>query len=555
MLRTFSHRTVDRRNGSKTGQLLAATDLRWPVVAVLFAGLVLRLMSMAQLGLHPDEAFYASWALRIAEGRDPMLLTVLVDKPPFLPYLLATFLWLSGHTGAGSFDPAPLVAIARLAASGASVAGIALLWAVAKRVYAPRPALWAAALYAVSPLAVRLSPSLLTDPWLVLWMLLGLWAGLQRRSWLTGLACGLAYATKQQAVLVIPLVLATYWLAPRLPAEARRDPAPVRLCLGSVARLAGGFLLIFTIVLWWDSLRWQWMPSFWDRSAAAYGGLDLVTGGDFLERAWKWSELLSFVFGGPLGVLLLAGTAVALAAGQVRLTTFDKLLLGFAAAYLGVHWITSIAPWDRYALPLVPLLALLLGHGTAWLWAPTAHRPDHLGARAFDACERSVRWRPGLAVLVIAAVVHGGWLASARAIPVGDASAYDGVEQVAEHVRQAEPAGSILFHHRLGWHFGFYLANDPVDLRYWDTPQDLADKAAADPSARPFIALSAGEDGPEVVNALRAAGLRLRLELDVPHSDGSRSIALYRIVPLDPTPSFGPHAAVVASQSRGGHGD
>ena len=211
--------------GWRAGHLTA----RWGLAVVLLAGLALRLGLLSRPGLHPDEALYASWALRIAEGRDPALLGVLVDKPPLFLYLLAGLFRLAGHAGANTADLAGLVAAGRLAAVGASLVSLVLLWAVARQVYGRRAALLAVALFAVSPLAARLSPTLLTDPWLVLWMLLGLWAGLKGRSWLTGLACGLAYATKQQAVLLIPLILAVYFFSPRLrPSQLDNPPAPVR---------------------------------------------------------------------------------------------------------------------------------------------------------------------------------------------------------------------------------------------------------------------------------------------------------------------------------------
>ena len=251
---------------------------------MLLGGLLLRLGLLSRPGLHPDEALYASWALRIADGRDPALLGVLVDKPPLFPYLLAGLFRLAGHSGPATADLTTLVTVARLASIGVSVVSLALLWAIACQVSGRRAALFAAALYAVSPLAVRLSPSLLTDPLLVLWMLLGLWAGLNRRHWLTGLACGLAFATKQQAVLLIPLILAVYALSPRLRLIPLHDPDNAGPDLRSLLRLAGGFLLVFTIVLWWDSLRWQWMPSFWERGATAYGGLALAHGRDLPQR-------------------------------------------------------------------------------------------------------------------------------------------------------------------------------------------------------------------------------------------------------------------------------
>ena len=109
--------------------------------------------------------------------------------------------------------------------------------------------------------------------------------------------------------------------------------------------------------------------------------------------------------------------------------------------------------------------------------------------------------------------------------------AYDGAAQVSEHVRQTQPPGTILYHHWFGWHYGFYLADAPVDLRYWESPPDLAAKAAADRSGRQLIAFPAGRDHLGVQQALVLTGLRLQPELTVLHKDGTLSVTLYRIVP------------------------
>ncbi len=205
----------------------------WPALAVLVVGMVLRGLLLDRPGLHPDEALYASWALRIADGSDPALLRVYVDKPPLVLYLLAGLFRLAGFDGLTLPDAPRLILAGRLAALLASGASLALLWLMARRVYGPRVALGALALIALSPLAVRLSPTLFTDPWLTLWILLGLWAALARRPWLAGIACGLAYATKQQALLFAPLLLAVFLL------NAYRPMAPTLAQTVSTSRLTG----------------------------------------------------------------------------------------------------------------------------------------------------------------------------------------------------------------------------------------------------------------------------------------------------------------------------
>ena len=496
-------------------------------LATLAVGLVLRGLLLNQPGLHPDEALYASWALRIADGSDPALLGVYVDKPPLLLYLLAGLFRLAGFDGSSPPQIAHLILAGRLTALLASAASLALLWLVARRVHGPTVALLALALFALSPLAVRLGPTLFTDPWLVLWMLLSLWAALTGRPLLAGVVFGLAFAAKQQALWLAPLALAMLFAAPR-PAEG--------LAAASTARLAwrwlNGFALIAVAVLWWDSLRWQWMPSYWERSAQTYGGLALALDASLLQRLTQWGELLGYTLGWPLWLALAAllGAGWRLrrgrpAPGRAPSSWFDRLLLLFVAAYLLLHLLTNLAAWDRYALPLVPLLALLAARGVQWSWQ--AIRPALRTAR-------STRWieaaaAAGLAVVLLAAAHLAAW---AR-LPLADGGAYDGVAQVANQVAAAGPAQTVLYHQALGWHYSFYLYDAPVDLRWWQDPDDLARKAAASLGQRQWIAFAAGrEDEAGARAALARFGLALRPLPAGNDAPAARSITLYSIEPI-----------------------
>lgn len=497
----------------------------WPALALLVAGIALRGLLLDRPGLHPDEALYASWALRIADGSDPALLGVYVDKPPLLLYLLAGLFRLAGFDGAAPPDPQRLIQAGRLAALLASSASLALLWLIARRVYGPRVALGALALFALSPLAVRLSPTLFTDPWLTLGLLLGLWAALDRRAWLAGIACGLAYASKQQALLFVPLLLAVLLLNHRWPIAAIPSQAVTARRLAW--RWFNGFALIAVAVLWWDSLRWQWMPSYWDRSAQTYGGVALALDASLPQRLAQWGELLGYGLGWPLWLalgLLILGAMVSrrgpTAAARAGLHWFDRLLLFFSAGYLLLHVATNLAPWDRYLLPLLPLLTLLLARAAFRAWDATARPFGRPG------------WaRTATATGLVLGLVYAACTASLARLPLGDGGAYDGVEQAAVHLRSAEPPGAVLYHHWLGWHYNFYLYDAPLELRWWQAPAELARKAAASADQRQLIAFPAGREDASARAALAAAGLALSPVLVARDAAGAPSVTLYRIEP------------------------
>ena len=537
-----------------------------PVGAALALGILLRALLLDRPGLHPDEALYASWALRIADGSDPALLGVYVDKPPLLLYLLAGLFRLAGFDGQAPLDPGRLILAGRLAALLASSVSLALLWLIARRVYGPRVALGALALFALSPLAVRLSPTLFTDPWLVVWLLLALWAALGRHAWLTGIACGLAYATKQQGLLFLPLLLAVLWFSVRRDACAglgRGDASAALSMTGGDASAAlsmtgksgptvrralwrwlNGFAIVAVAVLWWDSLRWQWMPSYWERGAQTYGGLALALDAGLPHRLAQWGELLGYAFGWPLWLALAAGLLWALytvlrtsnragerseasrvgaARGLSNANWFDRLLLATVAVYLLLHIITNLAPWDRYLLPLLPLLALLLARAAFWAWDTSVTAVQSAGRAGWA--------RRAAAVGLTFGLLYAGYLGSFARLPLSDGGVYDGVQQIAAHVRSAEAPGAVLYHHWLGWHYNFYLYSAPVELRWWQEPADLARKAAASASQRQLIAFPAGREQQGVRAALGAAGLALDPVLTAPDERGQPSVMLYSIEP------------------------
>ncbi len=528
---------------------------RAAVGAALAVGIVLRGALLHQPGLHPDEALYASWALRIADGSDPALLAVYVDKPPLALYLLAALFRLAGFDGQALLHPGQLILAGRLAALMASAVSLALLWLIARRVYGARVALAALTLLALSPLAVKLAPTLFTDPWLTLWLLAGLLAALGQRAWLAGIACGLAYATKQQGVLFLPLVLAVLLLSQ--PQSAPRGTSEALSRRRLAWRWLNGFAIVAVAVLWWDSLRWQWMPSYWDRSAQTYGGLALALDAGLTQRLAQWGELLSYGFGWPFW-LAAAGLVFWAAASVVtrRATTrqsqqpafsraeqawrplaadsvarwFDRLLLAYVLSYLLLHIVTNLAPWDRYLLPLAPLLALLLARALFWAWDVIPQPAGRVG------------WGRAVAGVGLAAgLLYAGYLAGFARLPLSDGGAYDGVQQIAAHVRSTEKSDAILYHHWLGWHYNFYLYGAPVELRWWQDPADLTRKAAAAPGQRQLIAFPAGRSEDSVRAALAGAGLALSPVLQAADAHGAPSVMLYSIEPLVAgAPDYGP---------------
>jgi len=485
--------------------------------ALLVCALALRAVSLGEHRFHEDEALYASWALLTVE--DPALVSVPVDKPPLHPYLLAAVFRLLGRSELGF----------RLPNLYASVTSVALLYGLGKALYDRSTAIIAAALFSASPFAILFSRTAFVDPLLVLWVLLASWAAVARKPTLAGAALGLAYATKQQGALLALLVIA-------LAVRERWGPARVtRIFSDTAARAAGALLLIIGAVTWWDSLRWHLQPSFWDRSVTTYGGLELVPLSAWAQRLTGWLELLALVFGSPvLNALLLAGLSLQLVGAVRRFRSdsqsrSDLLLSVYLIAYLVLHVVIGFRVWDRYLLPMVPVLCLLLARSIlvllrraprwlAWMRVSTGHTPAR--RLAFG--------------LLAALLVRPACLGARSRLPVGsDHGAYEGIDRLAAYAQASLPPASTLYYHWLGWHYGYYLHGAPFDLVWYPDPPSLAQGAASNSGAIRAIAFPAWRDSVPMRQALSDRGLTLVPQAATYRRDGTRSFALYLITDGD----------------------
>lgn len=526
------------------------------VAAVLAMAAALRLIPwLARYPLHHDEALYGAWARAIASGQDPFLLTPWVDKPPLSLYLIAASFKLFGISELTLRLPGMLAGLltiwasyglarqmprrAGIEPSGGLVhgarngpapenAGVRPETQIGQGEFSePQTALFAAALLALSPFAVLFAPTAFTDPWLTLWLVAAAWAALAERPLLAGLAAGLAVASKQQGVLAIPLVLALL-LGRNL---------SVRRTLHQVALAALGFALAFGPLTWWDSLRWHNRPSFWERSLDTYGGLGLAAPAAWPGRAVAWAKPLGYLFGTPAASALVLGLA---AMGGMTRVQPARILGLYIIGYLLLHLAITFQPWDRYLLPILPLICVLAAQGwrrgVAWL---RGRNEDARCATSKIILGATGNWARILAAIALAALsAYTAWLGAAGHIPVGsDYGAYRGVDRAAAALA-ALPPDTVIYYRSLGWHLDFYLFNAPQERRWYDTADKLADEAAATARARPtrpqWLVLPAWEtpDAAALQAPLTAQGLGLMERAGVALPDGQRAFTLYQIAPI-----------------------
>ena len=485
----------------------------WLLTLILLIGAAARIAPLTDNRFHPDEALFATLGRLIITGDDPWLseTSLLVDKPPLFYYVLAggiSISWASELTARLPGLFASLISVALVARLGW------LLWR------SGAAALLAATFYALSPFAILFSPTVFADPQLVMWLLAALVAVASGRWGWGGLLYGLALATKQSALFFAPLVVGLGVVQGVVPGLRWRDAGRW------AGRFGLGLALPLALMLLWDVRRGA-AVSFWTAGVEFNNPGRLARSTEVWPRAWAWLGWLRYVAGaGFLSGLLAAGVAALVpveivARRRTRGAATTLLIAAFLIGYLAFHWLVAFPVLDRYLLPLVPLIALLVGRGGALL----------IGWPACEKPSLSAGWRalavPGLAL----ALAVPAWQAAHSAYPVGgDHGAFDGIEEVAGYLRE-KPLGTVVYYQSLGWPLHYYLYDAYLYLAPIGTPAALTDDLIAfgEDGAERYIVLAGWESPAEVLDAVRRAGYRAVPVLETANRFGERSFVVYRI--------------------------
>lgn len=308
---------------------------RWGSPALALAALLAGAAALRLVGvgyglpyplLNPDEESIVprAWEMVHGGGLDPGW----YDYPSLVLELLAPF-----QLG---LDESSYLA-GRLVVVAIGVAGIAAAWWLGARAYGTLAGFVAAAFTAVATGHVAYSRTAVTDVPFTTLATVSLGLMVTRRLELAGLAAGLATAAKYPGVvLLVPLVVAGY-------RERRR--LAVAIGLGAVAfAVASPFVVVHAGEAAEDARRVG--------ERAERGWLGFENDGSapiaFADRLW---ESL-----GPALILAVVGLALALA----RRRQADLVLASFALAYFATLMPID-AHFDRYVLPLVPVLGALAG--------------------------------------------------------------------------------------------------------------------------------------------------------------------------------------------------
>ena len=498
---------------ARTQLFFLALAKRLALPTLCLGGFALRLHLLAAYPFREDEAMYSVWALHLWRV-DPWALTLWPDKPPL-------FLWLLG----GTFQLfGPSEAGARLLNIAADTLTIGVVVAAGRVLWNRRASLFAGLAYTLSPFALSFAPTAYTDPTLVLWGVLALYASLTRRAFWAGLFLAAAIATKQQGMLYAPLIVGMLFLTTKR--QRHKEEEEGKRQKGKAKGLARqsaqsqfairnsqfvifllGFALFSLPVLLWDASRWAVAPSPWDLSVRNYAPLALLPPENWLPRLAQWGAVAWNLAGSwwVVGYWILGiGYWVLVSRPQlaIRHSPFAILFL-WSIGFFALHITTSIQIWDRYLLPLAPMLALLVGWIATRQWEST-DRPNWLAGLVL----------PFLLLPPALTAANGG-------LPVGaDHGDYAGLNESIAWLHVNAPADAIVYHRDVSWQlrFAFFAATpdqpdaSQFELRWFPNAVYLADNAAKTPEHRKFLIEPtwAAVDSPAQRLSQRAIGWQVR---------------------------------------------
>jgi 4-amino-4-deoxy-L-arabinose transferase-like glycosyltransferase len=274
-------------------------------------------------------------------------------------------------------DEVTFMVLGRAVSATLGTATIPLVYLIATRVAGRLAGVLAAVLLACSVLHLRDSHFFTTDPALAFFSTLTWWClvrtverGDTASEVQSGVAFGLSLLSKYTAVFLAPLVALAHLLSPNRPNGLR----PVRPWLRWMLRAALPLIIAFATFVILDPLVWKYYAKFrTDFQEQITDPLLGVTRPQFFSQfadvqpqVFWFTNLLWFAMGPAFEAWSLIGVAWLFARR-------DRVAL-MAAAFPVVFWLfaaRSVAPFPRYAIPLMPALAVTAAALSAdWLRRP-----------------------------------------------------------------------------------------------------------------------------------------------------------------------------------------
>lgn len=424
-------------------------------------GLLALALALRVYGIHfglpalndPDELMFELGAVRMLSGGTlnpgwfghPATTTMYVLA--IVDVLVVATGWLVGwFSSIGQFadaiygDPSWVILPGRVAMALFGAGCVYLTWRLGRDLWGKAAGLVAAALLAVNPVHITWSQVIRSDIMATFFLLLCLIAALRiaregrwRDHVLAALWLGLAIATKWPfAIGGFAIMGAGMLRFIETQDAARRVLLRTSACLA----LSVVFLLIISPYLLLDHERV--LLNLHGEAQVRHLG---ATGSGPLDNAWWYLSGPLLTGMGAAGLLLSAAGAVIARRQREALVVIVPVLVAFFLLICAQRLV-----WDRWVLPLMPLLAILAGAAAVWLWRLGRQRlnPPVLNA---------------LSVIALAALL-APLLAQTR---TDSAERLDDTRQQAAHWARIHirPGSNVLIEH-----FAFDMLPQPVGLLF-----------------------------------------------------------------------------------------
>jgi hypothetical protein len=306
---------------------------------------------------------------------------------------------------------------------------------------------------ALSPFDLAFAATVFLDPMLTMWLMLACLAANRDRWGWAGTAFILAVATKQTALIFIPLII-VLGLCCNADKDWRWRNYLSRLFKFILPIVIGGIALAL-----WSAARAA-PVDFWTLGAINNTPDRLIRANEIMPRLALWLEYLSSVIG--FSPLLLLAFVPLVIRGHRRQKLATLTLVTFVLAVLLGYWLIAFNTYDRYLHSLVPLILILVAAGLHFLYAGTP--PLEL--------DRGARLLPLVAIicsLPFTAIALQGQLQIG-----GDRGQHNGIDQLATAINSL-PAGTVVYDYSLDWELDFYLGNHTqIQMIFQPSPQALA---------------------------------------------------------------------------------
>ena len=327
------------------------------LIIILILGALLRISVFGLGDFHGDEALYSFRGAQIALEGDWFFQAEDVDKPPMLPYTVASFFRIFGFRDN----------TARLPNFFASLLSIWLVYQICCKCFDKNTAIIASFLMAISPYNILYAPTVFEDTLFACLLLFSLsFLCIYKEFW-AGIFLGLCFCAKQFGVLAMPIIGA-FFIILRYMEWAQTKHSEFNFYIKKpLTKLVLGFSIVFAILLIW-AIFFEDPRLGIIFQVNATGGVFKIMTGEFTSRLSRWLSLYSkFTNSSIVNMFFLINIPVLIVYEILSLKNKPRCkniislcVAGYIALMLGTFTLFRFGFSPHYLIFIIPFVFILL---------------------------------------------------------------------------------------------------------------------------------------------------------------------------------------------------